>query len=465
MAVAAGGTSSVLFLLVVAVYLWRTATAAPIKGNLDDCPDAWLGDGTCQLACASERHRWDGGDCIHVLSNGDICEKRLGLGFLRDVHGDQQDVCSGTQSSVKGYFGLEPNDCGWPGKPGVDRHMLAAQLHNVQLRWANGKYEFRVHCEPTGVQFRNELMGVPDIGGILRMERETPGAGHDECTDWVEEPTIMVINPRNEYLHNMYHATEEFFALLQTAFVRDLPLRGMRFVIATTSVGGTLVQMASQLVPDSGLPVHAYDSPQLRAVFSYADGTRELIRSRVLKFLDALFRTPDDMPRMKPLNEAHLSSGKAMCFRHLIMPMRACMGSILTASFFPDGGLGCRGPNKISLGVRHAILGSYHDLLPEPAQSCTLHITIVHRRGTREQSNTDAMSDALKRQIPNTEVRIIEMENLDVKEQLQLLVATDLLITTHGAALATLVFLPPHAGVLELTDNPPPVVSLKRKRK
>lgn len=52
--------------------------------------------------------------------------------------------------------------------------------------------------------------------------------------------------------------------------------------------------------------------------------------------------------------------------------------------------------------------------------------------------------------LPGHDVRGIQIDKLSMKMQLQLISETDILIGMHGAGLSHTLFLPPHAGLIEL---------------
>lgn len=68
----------------------------------------------------------------------------------------------------------------------------------------------------------------------------------------------------------------------------------------------------------------------------------------------------------------------------------------------------------------------------------------------RKISNEDEIVAALQKNFPGVEIRKVVMEKLPMKEQLELIHRTDILIGMHGAALGFSMILPPNAGLLEL---------------
>lgn len=68
----------------------------------------------------------------------------------------------------------------------------------------------------------------------------------------------------------------------------------------------------------------------------------------------------------------------------------------------------------------------------------------------RKISNEDEIVAALQKAFPSAEIRKTDMAALSIKEQLDLIHHTDILVGMHGAALGFSMILPPNAGVLEL---------------
>ncbi|XP_046584237.1 uncharacterized protein LOC124291309 [Haliotis rubra] len=91
-----------------------------------------------------------------------------------------------------------------------------------------------------------------------------------------------------------------------------------------------------------------------------------------------------------------------------------------------------------------------------------IKITVVLRRnyiahprnvkGTikRQFNNSDDLIQALKNAFPGTPVQAIALETLTVREQIQLMTETDILIGVHGAGLALSLFQVPGTGLIEL---------------
>ena len=69
---------------------------------------------------------------------------------------------------------------------------------------------------------------------------------------------------------------------------------------------------------------------------------------------------------------------------------------------------------------------------------------------SRKVKNEDELISGVNDLLPGHDVRGIQIDKFTMKMQLQLISETDILIGMHGAGLAHTLFLPPHAGLIEL---------------
>ncbi|XP_052812960.1 uncharacterized protein LOC128240371 [Mya arenaria] len=69
---------------------------------------------------------------------------------------------------------------------------------------------------------------------------------------------------------------------------------------------------------------------------------------------------------------------------------------------------------------------------------------------SRKIKNEQELLDYFRKRNPHAEVSGIQLDLLSFKEQLQVISNADVLISMHGAGLTHTLFLPPHAGVIEL---------------
>ena len=91
----------------------------------------------------------------------------------------------------------------------------------------------------------------------------------------------------------------------------------------------------------------------------------------------------------------------------------------------------------------------------EYRKNSTKHITFILRNGTREITNIDYVKDNLQ----SYNINYIYLENHTVKEQLEIIANTDILIGVHGAGLSWCIFMKNGSTLIEMypgdsnTDN------------
>ena len=109
--------------------------------------------------------------------------------------------------------------------------------------------------------------------------------------------------------------------------------------------------------------------------------------------------------------------------------------------------------------ARRRLLSAF-GITPRQRSESINRITLVSRQDykvgwglnqlERKISNEDEIIAVLRKRFPDAEVHAVQLEQLSVKEQLQLIHETDILIGMHGAALGFSTLLPENAGLLEL---------------
>ncbi len=122
----------------------------------------------------------------------------------------------------------------------------------------------------------------------------------------------------------------------------------------------------------------------------------------------------------------------------------------------------------LSEEFRNFVLSTYQIPADYPLNCKAIHIVFLWRKHTVSYSqNPKTLKKSLTRKIYNTEeilkflrarrpefnVTTIQIEQLSFKEQLGLVSETDILIGMLGAGLTHALFLPPHAGVIELRPS------------
>lgn len=312
-----------------------------------------------------------------------------------------------------------------------------------------------------------------EVDGILPEVFESAS----ECKDLVKDETILVQNPRMEYLQNFYHAIEEVFSLGQTK--RAL---GERFGRSTRLV----FAWTGSAKDDSSGPAKFYQPG--------TDSPGELVASGIPQIAELFAQIMMPKKKLPALNLAEVTGkgNPGLCFRRLILPMRACSGSVVPASWEERG---CTAPAEnpfVSLPRR--VLGAFH--IPRSAsrpEGAALVVLWIHRaqseRGGRYISNDNdlvrsigrslgelsliatqneagaelelradmAVVQRIRQGLPHADVSSVDFKDLSMAEQLRRVADVDVLVGRHGAGLAHLLFSKPTARVVELTSYPPPV--------
>jgi len=68
----------------------------------------------------------------------------------------------------------------------------------------------------------------------------------------------------------------------------------------------------------------------------------------------------------------------------------------------------------------------------------------------RKIANQRQLESSLRMLNPDFRIRSVQLERLTIRQQLQLVTSSDVLLGMHGAGLSHAMFLPDHAGLIEL---------------
>ena len=69
---------------------------------------------------------------------------------------------------------------------------------------------------------------------------------------------------------------------------------------------------------------------------------------------------------------------------------------------------------------------------------------------SRKIKNEEELIEHFSKLYPRADVKGVQLDTLSFKEQLEIITQTDILLSMHGAGLSHILFLPPHAGVVEM---------------
>lgn len=137
-------------------------------------------------------------------------------------------------------------------------------------------------------------------------EVPTRSVEEQPCTPEVTEDTFLVWRPRVEYFQNLYHAVEELFALVQTRAILGEDVDGAPARMIAAWSAADVLQPGTDNAGDIG---RAPRMPQISEMFG---------KMLTATPLPALPLPPDP---------------DGICFRRIILPMTACSGSVVPASW------------------------------------------------------------------------------------------------------------------------------------
>ena len=144
------------------------------------------------------------------------CDKSVGFGYLDQSVYNRQSLCGHDggeifMTSVPAVGGCGPDDVG---------HVVT--LRDSTVRWNDNQvqgwgFDLRARCinpQLDLIPSRKDNMANVGRGLNFLPQNEEP-----RCDRWIEEPTILLVDPRGEVLFNMYHAIEELVGVYQSAAI------------------------------------------------------------------------------------------------------------------------------------------------------------------------------------------------------------------------------------------------------
>jgi len=134
------------------------------------------------------------------------------------------------------------------------------------------------------------------------------------------------------------------------------------------------------------------------------------------------------------------------CYHNIVLPLPGSSSPIYTALLNGEFHRACR-DSFLVRALRRRVLSYYgfadgSGPLQSPEDFPSLNITIIGRKKTRMIWDLESMVDAVRTQHPAHTVNIVDFEELTLREQVQLVSETDILVGVHGSSL-THAHLPP----------------------
>ncbi|KAF3911693.1 hypothetical protein AA313_de0203880 [Arthrobotrys entomopaga] len=91
-----------------------------------------------------------------------------------------------------------------------------------------------------------------------------------------------------------------------------------------------------------------------------------------------------------------------------------------------------------------------HFGIPLANRDSQITVTFINRVGRRKLLNFDELDRELEQRYPDVTINRPQFEKMTLREQINMIARTDVLIGVHGAALTNIFFLPPQASVVEI---------------
>mmetsp|Transcript_2431 Transcript_2431/g.4282 ORF Transcript_2431/g.4282 Transcript_2431/m.4282 type:complete len:526 (+) Transcript_2431:116-1693(+) len=235
------------------------------------------------------------------------------------------------------------------------------------------------------------------------------------CSEWVEEPTLFVT--RQDYA-NMYHATADFMNAYLT-----LHVFGLESLISK-------------------------DGPGIRVV---------ILDAHAKTPIEDVWRTVFTKTRPFEFAGALREARKETCYRRAVfsLPNGSCM-------FYKDWGstnrCGGAGGYDLFKGYANTVLAAY-DLLhePVPTQPVVTFLWrrdyVAHPRDHGKRMDKVRNEEELLQKISSSDgvlVSGVDLSSMTVREQLQTIRRSNIVVSMHGAGLTHLMYLPDEAVVVEM---------------
>lgn len=149
----------------------------------------------------------------------------------------------------------------------------------------------------------------------------------------------------------------------------------------------------------------------------------------------------------KPIRKSSL---QATCFGNVILPLPGCGSPFWSNLIDTDYQERCRSQTLLTTFVNRVF--EFYGIVPRPVTEIHAHpaITIIQRKGNRKFMSLDRWVPILEERYPNSAIRVADFAEISVKEQIDLVQSTDILIGHHGAALTHTMFMSPESTLVEI---------------
>lgn len=303
------------------------------------------------------------------------------------------------------------------------------RLENTVLYRGNNTISLEVSCPSDWDKSRLQSLSTKhEFGVSIRFGQKRLQA----CSAWTDQDTILVPMPRRQYFSNLFHTMEEVFAIYETATVLQKDISDMLYFFLWDS--GAAIEMSKRGIKRLGnLPA-------------------ALLRPQVLELWGRLLG-----PSPAVSAEASRMTGLRTCFRRLVIPMRACRGSVVTATWLRHAS--CTHGNKLAQAVAGRIVRAFGHPL-QPAAPASVVLMIDRAQGARTLWNMRQAEEAVRKlakRLPSgPEVQTRDLAAMSFAEQVAWMRRTRVLVGAHGAGLTHVMLLPPNSSLVEITAHVPP---------
>mmetsp|Transcript_46424 Transcript_46424/g.85016 ORF Transcript_46424/g.85016 Transcript_46424/m.85016 type:complete len:484 (-) Transcript_46424:47-1498(-) len=387
------------------------------------------------------------GELSELFDNFTLAPIVADEGFLTEMRNSGKPLCSTVQPSLfhaahllgAGSQGssVEAMQYELPQEPACqkDRPAEMAVLHAPALTFSSEADSpiLELACADSNVKLDDVL--APETK--FPVHHFSPVQDHGiGCNATVAEDTILFLSPREEVFGNVYHNLEAVFAVLQTADVLMRPVSDFRilFMYPGEAKGGfaTLLQLSAQISENVENP-----HPPLKFIPQLLEVFNGLVRGKGKTFRPL----PSSLPR----------AGK-LCFQQLlVLPMRECAGSILTATW--QSGFGMHRANAMANRYGRLIAEGY-DCRPRSGKIIQLMMRQHSGHGRRAQASAvDELLGRLPKEL-DAEVNSQGFSELPMSEQICHARRARLMIGIHGAGLSFIMYMPEQSGLVEITPYP-----------
>eukprot|EP00747_Dinoflagellata_sp_TGD_P009039 gnl/TRDRNA2_/TRDRNA2_118624_c0_seq1.p1 gnl/TRDRNA2_/TRDRNA2_118624_c0~~gnl/TRDRNA2_/TRDRNA2_118624_c0_seq1.p1 ORF type:complete len:256 (-),score=19.48 gnl/TRDRNA2_/TRDRNA2_118624_c0_seq1:28-735(-) len=162
-------------------------------------------------------------------------------------------------------------------------------------------------------------------------------------------------------------------------------------------------------------------------------------------------------PRLRWLDVRGAGKGyKPLCFRRVVLPMRACGGSILPATWFSEAV--CSEGNLLVRHVRMFMLDAFAIGINTSTGSVSTVLLVERRKRERQFADIEAIVVALKSMPRLPSLKRVDFAAHSFQDQIWFVRQSQVMVGMRGAGMTHLLWLPEGAGIVDIARVQPPVL-------